>query len=478
LAAAGQGHFFFLQPLDANSIGCGISPMWKQELRPTWALAFPIIIGNLSQMLMGLVDTLMIGRVGTVELGAAALANALVFLLFVIGIGLTVAVSIQVAQAHGRGDGPGAGEALRHGLVLAMAISTLLAVALSNGMPVYRLLKQPAEVLHAMPPYLNWLAWSLVPALAGMCLKTFAEAKASPWMVLWITMAGVILNAFLNWIFIFGNLGSPALGLAGAGFATFLARTATLGGLLVYVLRAPLFVPARPARWMAKLSGKEFMALWRVTLPMSLQLLAEMGAFIAATLMIGFLGTVPLAAHQIAINCAAFTFMVPLGLSSALTIRVGHAVGAAEIWRARRITGGALATGTAFMTATALVFLTFGQIIARAFTPDETVVALAASLLIIAGVFQIGDGIQIISMGALRGLKDVRTPTWMVVMVYWIVALPLGAFLAFGMDRGAAGMWIGLATGLGFAAVLLGGRCHWRFRRTESAATGAGKPNP
>ncbi len=447
--------------------------MWTKELKPTWALAFPIIVGNLSQMLMGLVDTLMIGRVGTVELGAAALANALVFLLFVVGIGLTVAVSVQVAQAHGRNDGPGAGEALRHGLFLAVVISSLLALILSNGMPLWRLLNQPEEVLEALPPYLNWLSWSLVPALLGMCLKNFAEAKASPWVVLWITLGGVLLNGFLNWVFIFGNLGSPALGLAGAGAATFIARALTLAGLLMYVLRTPLFVPARPARWLAPLQRSELGGLLKIGVPMSIQLLAEVGAFVGATLLIGVLGTVPLAAHQIAINCAATTFMVPLGLSSALTIRVGHAVGAGEIHRARRITGGALLSGALFMSATALVFLTFGEAIARGFTPDAEVVALAASLLIIAGIFQIGDGIQIVSMGALRGLKDVRTPTWMLVLVYWLVALPLGALLTFVFDRGAEGMWIGLVAGLGTAAALLAARCHWRLRRAETAAKGA-----
>jgi multidrug resistance protein, MATE family len=443
--------------------------MWKKELRPTWGLGFPIIVGNLSQMMMGLVDTLMIGRVGTVELGAAAFANSVVFLLFVIGIGIAVAVSVQVAQAHGRGDGPAAGEALRHGAVLALAVAGLLALLLSSGMPIYRMLGQPEAVLEAMPAYLGWLAWSLVPALVGMCFKNFAEAKASPWTVLWITMAGVGLNVFLNWVFIFGNLGSPALGLAGAGMATFLARVATMTGLILYVLREPIFASARPVRWGGPIRWGEVKNLLRIGIPMGFQMLVEVGAFVIATILIGILGTIPLAAHQIAINCAAMAFMVPLGLSTAVTIRVGHAIGAGEINRARHITTGALISATAFMSGTALLFLSAGEYLAAAFSPDLAVVTLAAKLLIIAGIFQIGDGIQIISMGALRGLKDVRRPTWLMVLIYWLVALPLGAVLNFATDLGALGMWTGLATGLGFAATVLTWRCYGRLGIAEKS---------
>src|SRR5690606_6788864 len=180
--------------------------MWKGELRPTWALAFPIIVGNLSQMLIALADTVMIGRVGTVELGAAAFSYAIVHLLFVVGLGIAIAVPVQVAQAHGRKDVAAAGEALRHVLLLAVISGSILAFFLTRGMPFYRLLGQPPEVLEVAPPYLNWVAWSLVPALAGMCFKNFAEAKSSPWIVLWITLGGVFLNILLNWVFIFGRL--------------------------------------------------------------------------------------------------------------------------------------------------------------------------------------------------------------------------------------------------------------------------------
>jgi multidrug resistance protein, MATE family len=444
-----------------------LTMLWKRELRPTWMLALPIIAGNLSQMLMGVVDTLMIGRVGTVDLGAAALANALVHFILVIGMGITVAVSVQVAQAHGRKDGAGAGEALRHGTFLSLVCGVVLALILVNGMPVYRLLGQPAAVLEAMPAYLNWLAWSLVPALAGMCFKNFAEAKASPWPALWITLGGVVLNVFLNWVLIFGNLGSPALGLAGAGVATFIARTATMVILVVYVLRESLFAADRPARWLAPLRRSEIGLILIIGVPLGLQMLIEIGAFGISTVLIGTFGAVPLAAHQIAINLAAMAFMVPLGLSTAVTIRVGHAIGERAPQRGRGIATGALLSAVAFMSGTALLFLFAGQHLAAAFTPDMAVVALAAQLLVIAGIFQLGDGIQIVGMGVLRGLKDVRTPTVFLALIYWFFALPLGALLAYKGGLGAVGVWMGLAIGLGIAAAVLTWRAYFRLRQVE-----------
>lgn len=439
---------------------------WKRELRPTWWLAFPMIVGNLGQMMLGLVDTLMIGWIGTVELGAAAFANAIMHFAFVVGIGISVAVSVQVAHAHGRKDDHGAGEALRHGAFLTLISGLVLAVLVTGAMPFYGYLGQPEAVIEKVPSYLNWLGLSLIPGLAGMSFKAFSEAKGSPWVVFWIMMGGVGLNVLLNWMLIFGNLGAPALGLEGAGIATFLARVATMVGLIVYVLRAPAFAAARP-RWWQPLRLKELRLLLMVGVPMGLQIFIEIGAFGFATLLIGTLGTVPLAAHQIAINCAGMSFMVPLGISMACTIRVGQCVGAGEVGRARAITGGAIGSGVIFMSVTAVLFLVAGEVVVSAFTRDGAVIALGAQLLIIAGIFQICDGIQTISMGALRGIRDVKTPTLIMAGVYWLGALPLGAVLAWRTYFGAVGMWFGLAIGLGLAGLLLTRRFYSQLRGLE-----------
>lgn len=439
---------------------------WKKELKPTWWLAAPMIVGNLSQMLMGLVDTLMIGWIGTVELGAAAFANAIMHFAFVVGIGISVAVSVQVAHAHGRHEERAAGEALRHGAILAAVSGAFLALIVIGGMPLYHYLGQPDEVMEAVPLYLDWLGLSIIPALAGMCFKSFAEAKASPWIVFWITLAGVLLNVFLNWILIFGNLGSPALGLEGAGIATFIARLATMLGLIGYVLATPGFANSRP-KWLQPLRLTEIRLLLMIGVPMGLQMFIEIGAFGFATLLIGTLGATSLAAHQIAINCAAMAFMVPLGMSMAVTIRVGHCIGAKEERRARTITGGALLSATLFMTLTAILFLAAGETLVGAFTEDPMVILLGAQLLVIAGIFQICDGVQIISMGALRGMRDIKTPTLLMAGIYWLGALPVGTALAWRTDLGAAGVWIGLALGLGLAGAVLTWRVYSRLRLLE-----------
>lgn len=440
---------------------------WKTELKPTWSLAFPMIVGNLGQMLLGLVDTLMIGWVGTVELAAAGFANAIMHFAFVVGIGISVAVAVQVAHAHGGNDEPAAGEALRHGTVLAAISGVVLAAVVAGSTPFYQHLGQPQPVLDAVPSYLDWLGLSLIPALVSMCFKSFSEAKASPWMAFAITMGGVALNVLLNWVLIFGHLGSPALGLEGAGIATFVARVATMLGLVGYVLGSPRFASARP-RWLQSLRWSHVRLLLIVAVPMGMQMFIEIGAFGFATLFIGTLGVIPLAAHQIAINSAAMAFMVPLGISMAVTIRVGHCLGAREETRARAIAGGAIVTAAIVMSFTAALFLLAGESIVGAFTEDMAVVALGAHLLIVAGIFQICDGIQIISMGALRGMRDIKMPTLLMAGIYWIVALPLGAFLARQTELAAAGMWIGLAVGLGLAGAALTWRAHRRLRLLES----------
>jgi len=440
---------------------------WKRELKPTWWLAFPMIVGNLGQMLLGLVDTLMIGWIGTVELGAAAFANAIMHFAFVVGIGISVAVSVQVAHAHGRKDDYAAGEALRHGAVLTLVSGVVLALLVTGATPIYGLLGQPAAVIEVLPSYLNWLALSLIPGLAGMSFKAFSEAKGSPWIVFWIMLSGVGLNVWLNWVLIFGNMGAPALGLEGAGIATFIARAATMVGLVVYVLRASSFAAARP-RWWQPLRMSELRLLLLVGVPMGLQIFIEIGAFGFATILIGTLGTVPLAAHQIALNCAGMSFMVPLGISMACTIRVGQCVGANEVGKARAITGGAILSGVIFMGLTATLFLVAGEVVVSAFTRDGAVIALGAQLLIIAGIFQICDGIQTISMGALRGIRDVKRPTLIMAGVYWLGALPLGAYLAWRTEFGASGMWFGLAIGLGMAGFLLTRRFYSQLRLLES----------
>lgn len=432
------------------------------EVRRTLTLAFPIIVGHLSQMLMGITDSVMIGRIGAVELAASAFANVLFTVSFITGIGILMSVSVLVARAHGAKQSRDCAEYLRHGIWLGVGLA-LAGMAMMFGAAL-RLdhFGQPAEVVAAVEPYLQLIAFSLVPTLLFQVFRQFSEAVGHPWGPMAILLGGVALNVVLNWVLIYGNLGAPALGLAGAGWATLIARI-TAATVLWLWLRQRSEVraewPARNAnpRWFAPISRSHLRAMFGIGIPAAGQLLFEAGAFAAAALMMGWIGTIALAAHQIALNCAACVFMVPLGLSIATSVRIGRAVGENNAAALRPIGFGSLATGVCFAVVFTVIFALAGKFIVAGFTHDTAVVALAARLLIVAAIFQVFDGGQAIAAGALRGMADVKIPTVITFTAYWIIALPTGYFLGV-RGIGPLGVWYGLAAGLAFAAVLLARR--------------------
>ncbi|TVP81804.1 MAG: MATE family efflux transporter [Puniceicoccaceae bacterium] len=426
-----------------------------KENKKTLALAFPIIAGQLSQMLMGLVDTLMIGRLGTVELAAAAFVNVLFFLAFVPAIGWFAAVSVQVSHAYGANRQAESAESFRNGLLASVLIGLVLSCLLLAAIPLLGLLRQPPEVVAMTPPYLLWIALSLIPIVPAMTIKSFAESRNHPWAVFWILLSSVALNVILNYALIFGNLGAPALGLVGAGLATFIARALSLAALLLYLNRSKAMSPGRPQRWLKRLDRGECLETTRMAVPIAGQLLMEIGAFTVAALLIGQFGPVALASHQIVLSCASFTFMLPLGLSMAVTIRVGHSLGRGDAHQCRDLLAGAHLTTLLMMGSCALAYILAGDRIAAAFSADPEVIALTSAIFIVVAFFQIFDGIQIISMGALRALKDVNVPTVIIFACFWMVGIPLGALLGFPYDFGAQGLWMGLASGLVLAALTL-----------------------
>ena len=438
---------------------------FRRELRPTLALAFPIIIGQVSQMLIGLTDSAFIGRVGTVPLAAAAFTNGVFGVFYVVGIGLLLGAGVFAARDHGAGDEAGCAAWLRHGRALALAVGLgSLAVMALLSTQLHRF-GQPPEVVAIVRPFFLLIATSFVPALVFQVQRQFAESLGRPWIPMGIILADVVLNVFLNWVLVFGHLGFPALGLVGAGWATLLARLAAVAAIAWLLRASPHFAAVRNAPW-AGWERARFVALLQLGVPAGGMLLFEAGAFAASALMMGWLGTLPLAAHQIAIGCASLTFMVPLGLALAVSLRISKALGAGRRDALRPIGFGALATGLACMVGFALVFALAGRFITAGFTPAADVAALAAQLLVVAAIFQLFDGGQVISAGALRGLGDVKVPTLITFIAYWVISLPLGYGLAFHTPLGPVGVWTGLASGLAFAAVFLG----WRFHHKTSPA--------
>ncbi|MBL9214812.1 MAG: MATE family efflux transporter [Opitutaceae bacterium] len=419
-------------------------------------------------MLIGITDNAFIGRLGTVPLAAAAFTHGVFALLYLMGVGLLVGTGVFAARDHGAGREDGCAAWLRHGQALALAAGLgafLLMLVLSTQLHRFG---QPPEVIAIVRPFYLLIGASFVPALVFQAQRQFAESLGRPWVPMGIMLADVALNAALNWVLVFGHLGVPPLGLVGSGVATLAARSAAVAAIALWLRRSPGFAAVRAAPrpgW----ERARFGALLKLGVPAAGMLLFEGGAFAAAALMMGWLGAVPLAAHQIALGCASLAFMFPLGLSLATSLRVSRALGEGRPAAVRPIGLGALAAGLAVMAAFALAFGLGGRFIAAGFTPEPDVAALAVRLLAVAAFFQLFDGAQVIFAGVLRGLTDVRVPTVLTFVAYWLVALPLGYVLAFRTGAGAPGIWGGLAIGLACAAVLLGGRF---LRRTAGRGSG------
>lgn len=452
-------------------------PAYLSEVRQTLALAVPIVVGQVSQILMGITDSMMIGRLGKVPLAAAAFGSGLFNLVFVTGVGLLLAVSVLVARAHGAGRPRDCADYLRHGLVLALGLGVVSLVLVGVLATQLDRFGQPAEVLAVVNPFFVIIGVSLVPAFLFQVFKQFSEAVGHPWAPMAILLGCVGLNALLNWLLIYGHWGLPALGLTGAACATLTARTVSVLLLWWWLGRRPEVrrewpASAEPAAvesavagatanptWLAPFSITRFREMLAVGVPAAGQWLFEAGAFSSAAIMMGWLGTVSLAAHQVALSCASSTFMFPLGLSIATSMRVSRAVGAGRPEAVRVIGFGSMGAGLVMMVAFAALFALGGHWLARGFTPDMAVVDLTARLLVVAAFFQLFDGVQVIGAGALRGLTDVKIPTLVTLVAYWGIALPGGYLLGVRGPLGPPGVWAGLALGLAFAAVLLA----WRF---------------
>lgn len=440
------------------------------ESRLTLRLALPLMIGQLSQMLMGVVDTLMVGHLGVTQLAALTFANSLFHIPFVFGIGLLSGVSVFTSNSRGANDAASARGSCRHGLYLATALGLVLfAITWVVSMRL-DLLGQPAAVAAQTTLFYRILMASAIPALASIALKNHADALNRPWPSFWIFLGGVGLNVVLNWVMIRGRLGCPAFGFEGAAWATLISRFTILVAMFVWLARAKDLREWVPYHWFRAPDFKDLRRLLSIGLPASMQMICEVCAFSLAGLIMGRFGSDSMAAHQIAITLAATAFMIPLGLSMALTVRIGEAHGASEFQRLRPIAISGWLLGAVISIVAAALFFVFGKFLASLFIDAPQVIALAGQLLMIVGVFQLVDSLQVVSAAMLRGLQDARVPALMGFASYWLVGLPVGAGLAFGLHLQAIGVWWGLAAGLLIACITLGPRL-WRKTRPRLATT-------
>lgn len=435
---------------------------WTAEARATITLAWPLILTNVAQTAMTTTDVLLMGRLGSEALAAGALGANLYFATMMFGLGLTTATAPMIARELGR-KGHSVRDVrrtVRQGLWAAVVIVVPIWIVLWHAEEILLAMGQRPDLAAQAGHYMHALQWSVLPFYFYLVLRSFISALQRPQWGLVIGVGGVVVNALAAWGLIFGNFGLPRLGLFGAGVATTLADT------LMFVVLAIVVYADRKFRryhllgrfWRADWS--RFVELWRLGMPIAATLVFEVAVFNASTFLMGLIGEASIAAHSIALQIASLSFMVPLGLSQAATVRVGLAFGAQDADGIRRAGWTALAMGTAFMAMAALVMVTLPRTLISAFLDldvpaNAPVINLAVSFLALAALFQLADGAQAVTAGMLRGLHDTRMPMIYAALGYWGIGLVVGVVLAFVAKLNGVGIWIGLAAGLVTVAILL-----------------------
>lgn len=434
------------------------------DLKALVTLALPMVVVQLGLMLMGVVDTILVGHVSAADLAATALGNLYVFGLVAMGMGTLMALDPVVAQAVGAGDPPAIARAVQRGLLLALAITIPTTLLFLPAEWLFRVLGQPDDVVPRAAAFVRASMPGVVPFLAFVVLRQSLQAMGHMRPIVTLIVAANVVNGLLCWTFVYGHAGEQWRGAAGAGLATTCARWFMALGLLALAWRdlEPSLIPLRREA----LDLVPLRRMLRIGIPIGVQYQLEFGVFAVVALFMGRLGTIPMAAHQVAINLASLTFMVPLGVSGAAAVRVGRAVGAGDPDSARRAARAALVLGASFMALSGLTLAAFAAPFARVYSSDVAVVALAASLIPIAGVFQVFDGLQVVSLGVLRGVGDTRAPMLVNVLGFWLLGFPASLALGFGLGGGAQGLWWGLVVGLAAVAVFLVLRVRSRLSRS------------
>ncbi len=421
---------------------------FKRQFRPVLQLAGPLVLANLGWMTMGIVDTMMVGRVSPEAIGAVSLGGILFITVALFGGGLLLGLDTLVPQAFGAGKVEDCHRSLLNSVYLSLPLAAILMGLVWLCVPFLRSFGIHPAVLRQAIPYLKALLWSTLPLLFYFGFRGYLQGMNRVKPVMFALVSANLVNAGGNWMLIYGHLGAPAMGAEGSGWSTCIARTYMASVLLGYIL----YYDHRHATGLLRTTLRPDLARIRRLLslgfPAAMQITLEVGVFAVVTTLIGKLDPISLAAHQIAMNAASFTYMVPLGIGSAAAVRVGQALGRRDPEAAGRSGWTAVALGAGFMVCAALAFLLVPKYIVRLFTPDAAVIKTGVSLLAVAAFFQLFDGLQVVVTGALRGAGDTRTPMLCHLLGYWFLGLPLGYFLCFAWGWGAAGLWIGLCVAL------------------------------
>ena len=429
---------------------------WRRELRAMLGLAAPLVLSELGWMAMGIEDTMFVGRVSAEAIGAVSLGGVLFYTIGIFASGLLLGLDTLVSQAHGAGDFDDGRHSLVNGVWLALLLIPAVMGIVWAFVPALAMFGINQNVLRDTTPYLRALNWSAPPLLLFFCFRRYLQSIGVVRPILMTLIAANLVNLAGNWIFVFGNLGAPRMGAEGSGWSTCVSRVCMMAALGWVIWRRDPGVMR--VSWRPDL--RRIRELLRLGLPAAGQIGLEMAVFATVTVLVGKLSAEVLAGHQVTMTIVSTTFMVPLGISSAAAVRVGHAIGRRDPAGAARSGWTALGLGATVMAASALALLIFPRAIARLFTPDPAIIAAAVPLLRVAAFFQLFDGLQVTATGALRGAGDTTTPMLCHFAGYWVIGLPLGVLLGFRESLGAMGLWMGLSVGLILIGIVLLG--FWR----------------
>ncbi len=432
------------------------------DLREMARIAAPIVLVSVGIQLMGVVDALMVGRLGGYAIASVALGNFYFFNVSIFGIGLLYAIDPVVAQAVGAGDETGVARGVQRGMVLAVALSVIIMLALTPGEWVLSALQQPADVIEPTAEYSRRRLLGVLPFLLFNVWRQALQAMGPVRPIVLAVIAANIVNVVANYAFIYGNFGFAPMGVVGAGWATAVSQWAM--ALMLVATAWPLLKPSIQPWRPEALHWAPLRRMVGIGAPIGTQWFFEAFAFGITTIFMGWMGTASLAGHEIALNMAALTFMVPLGFSGAAAAVVGRAIGRGDVTTARRDAAAAIVCAVAFMCCSAAVFITVPGFLATRYTQDAATLAVAISLIPIAGVFQVFDGTQAVTSGVLRGTGDTRIPAILHMVAFWGVGIPLGATLGFLTPLRERGLWWGLTAGLASAAILQTWRVVVRLR--------------
>lgn len=437
---------------------------YTKEFKYNTKLATPVILGMLGHQVVALVDNIMVGQLGTAELAAVSLGNSFMFIAMSVGIGFSTAITPLVAEADGEGNREKGKSSFKHGLFLCIVLGLVLFAAVMFAKPLMYVMKQPPEVVDLAMPYLTLVAASLVPLIIFQGFKQFSDGMSMTRFPMYATIVANVVNVILNYMFIFGKWGAPELGVVGAAIGTLVSRVvmvAYLWYLLSRKEKSHFFVTNIKIFTLSKAMLKKLLSLG---FPSALQMFFEVAIFTSAVWLSGILGKNPQAANQIALNLASMTFMVAMGFSVAAMIRVGNQKGLKNFRELRRVAISIVLLTSILSLVFAVFFVLFNGELPKIFldynsvidfADNHEVVAIAAQLLIIAAIFQFTDALQVVALGALRGMQDVKIPTVICFIAYWIIGFPISYYLSMHTSLESMGIWIGLLAGLSASGVML-----------------------